>query len=219
MTKDEVKDWLKRKRDFPIQYVTIDTCSKCTLQCEVCRRQFNKQRGIAPGEGGKDMPIADFKKMTKYFKAYSFCGAVSDPLFYKHLISCLKIIDDMEDETHTMIHIAATAKHRTREWYENAFAANKDATWIFALDGLPHESHKYRIGQDGEFMFEMMKLGVSMGAKIRWQYIVFRYNEDHIDEAYNMAKDHGMDFGLKITSRTPKGQKTLNPKWHVDEIL
>ena len=218
--KHEIKDWLKRGRDFRYQYVTIDTCVKCTLQCEMCRRQTNKNiLNISPGEGGKDMPVNDFIKISKYFRAFSFCGAVSDPLFHKNLIECLKIIDNIDDETHTIIHTAATAKHKRRDWYIKAFSANKKASWIFSLDGLPEESHVYRIGQDSHFLFEMMKLGVEMGLNIRWQYLVFKYNENHIDKARELAKRHGIEFNLKLTNRYPKGQKPTNPKWHVDEIL
>ena len=54
--------------------------------------------------------------------------------------------------------------------------------WYFALDGLlPEESHKYRINQDGRQVWEVMKMGAEMGCKIKWQYIVFNYNEKHIE--------------------------------------
>lgn len=219
MTRDEVKDWLERKRDFRYQYITIDTCSKCTLQCEVCRRQSNKNvLGIHPGENGKDIPTDDFLKLSKYFDVFSFCGAVSDPLFCDTLIDCLAITKDVEN-SHTWIHTAATAKHRSKDWYRDAFSANPRAIWIFGLDGLPEESHKYRIGQDGPFLWEIMKLGVSMGIDVEWQYIVFRYNENHIETAHAMAKEHGMRFEIKLSNRYPANQKPLNPKWQHYEIF
>ena len=45
----------------------------------------------------------------------------------------------------------------------------------------PEESHKYRINQDGRQVWEVMKMGAEMGCKIKWQYIVFNYNEKHIE--------------------------------------
>jgi len=219
MTRDEVKDWLRSGRDFKFQYITIDTCSKCTLQCPVCRRQTNKKHlGIPAGEGGKDIPVDDFIKLSKYFEVFSFCGAVSDPIFSDTLIECLKITENIA-ESHTTIHTAATAKHRTKDWYEKAFSANPNARWIFGLDGLPEESHKYRIGQNGPFLWEMMKLGVSMGIDVHWQYLVFRYNEDHVEIAYELAKSEGIKFKIKLTNRYESGQKPLNEKWQHYEIL
>ena len=52
---------------------------------------------------------------------------------------------------------------------------------------LPEESHKYRINQDGRQVWEVMKMGAEMGCKIKWQYIVFNYNEKHIEAARRMA--------------------------------
>lgn len=220
MTRDEVKEWLLRGRDLRYQYITMDTSSKCTLQCPMCRRQTNiKYDKIPPGEYGKDMPISDFIKISKYFEVFSFCGAVSDPIFCENLIESLSIIYNTKENPHVWVHTAATAKHRDKAWYEKAFAANPNATWIFALDGLPETSHIYRVGQNGPFLWEMMKLGVSMGITIEWQYLVFRYNENDIEIAHKMAKENGMNFELKITNRYDTDQKPLNPKWHVDEIL
>ena len=37
--------------------------------------------------------------------------------------------------------------------------------WYFALDGLPEESHKYRINQDGRQVWEVMKMGAEIIVK------------------------------------------------------
>ena len=78
---------------------------------------------------------------------------------------------------------------------------NLSAAWHFGLDGLPEESHKYRINQDGVKLFEIMKLAVSLGVKTYWQYIVFKYNQDHIEQAREMAKQYGMIFKEQHSSR------------------
>ena len=79
--------------------------------------------------------------------------------------------------------------------------SGKNTTWIFGLDGLPEESHKYRINQNGVHLFEMMKMGVSMGVNICWQYIVFNYNQDHISVAEDMSEKEGIEFRLTFSSR------------------
>lgn len=220
MTRDDVKAWLLRGRDLRYQYITMDVSSKCTLQCPMCRRQSNiKYTNIPPGEYGKDLPISDLIKISEYFGVFSFCGAVSDPIFCENLIESLSIIHKTKENPHVWVHTAATAKHRNREWYKRAFAANPNAIWIFALDGLPETSHKYRVGQDGPFLWEIMKLGVSMGINVEWQYIIFRYNENDIETAQKMAKDHNMKFQIKLTSRWGPGQKPSNPEWCLDEEI
>ena len=47
----------------------------------------------------------------------------------------------------------------------------------------------------------MMKLGAEVGCNIVWQYIVFNYNQDHIEQARQMAKDDGLEFKLSFSSR------------------
>jgi hypothetical protein len=85
-------------------------------------------------------------------------------------------------------------------------------TWIFGLDGLPEESHKHRINQNGVHLYEMMKLGSSMGIDIRWQYIVFNYNQDHIDEAQKMAENDNIKFTLAFSNRWNNSKmKSLKP--------
>ena len=54
-----------------------------------------------------------------------------------------------------------------------------------------------------------------------WQYIVFRYNENDIEEAKNMALDNGMTFELNSSSRWDENDplKPTNPKYWIDRNL
>ena len=88
------------------------------------------------------------------------------------------------------------------DWYVKAFNANPNATWYFGLDGLPEESHKYRVNQDGVKLFEVMKMAVDMGMNVVWQYLVFDYNKDHIKEAKSLSK------GMTFLTREPRTFKS-----------
>ena len=61
-----------------------------------------------------------------------------------------------------------------------------------------------------------MKIGAEMGINIVWQYIVFKYNENHIEKAMKMAKDIGVTFELNISARWDQPYdpyKPLNSKY------
>lgn len=110
---------------------------------------------------------------------------------------------------------------RSREWWDAVFNVcleNNNVHWTFALDGLPNESHKYRINQDGEAVWEVMKYGKSRGIDIAWQYIPFAYNEDHIQQAAAMAAEQGIAFHLKLSSRHPEGMIPINPANRIDRM-
>ena len=105
--------------------------------------------------------------MHKFFDKLNFCGGVSDPIYHPQFIEFLEYSKDREVEVHT------AASHQREDWYRSAFKSNSKAQWIFGLDGLPHESHKYRVNQDGEKLFEIMKMAVDIGMDVVWQYLIF----------------------------------------------
>ena len=188
---------------FNTRTLNIDAGPKCTLECSACARQrFREQGKKIPG---KDLTPKQFKKIIKYFKRVSFCGTFSDPIFNIHFIDILKICRD--ENIFTEVHNAAS--HKPEKWYQEAFLANKNANWIFGIDGLPKDSHKYRKNQDGEFLFDMMLLNKYLGMRPEWQYIVFDYNKDDIEEAKKIAKRHKLKFML-ITSKRPVSKDIHN---------
>ncbi len=89
------------------------------------------------------------------------------------------------------VHVASTA--RTEEFFIEAFQANPEAVWIFGIDGLPEQSHHYRVNQDGVKLYNiMLKAREYLTPKPRWQFILFKYNQDSVDKAMEMAKTEGL---------------------------
>ena len=169
------------------RYLNLDITTRCTLACPACRRTDYLNRGVKIN--GEDMPFEDFTKICEYFDHLLFCGGVSDPVFHPQFVKFLEYSKNKKVGIHN------AASHKSIDWYKTAFNANPNATWYFGLDGLPKESHKYRINQDGVKLFEVMKIAVNMGMRVVWQYLVFDYNKDHIEDARSLAE--GMTFSVK----------------------
>ena len=53
-----------------------------------------------------------------------------------------------------------------------------------------------------------MSLASSEGIDCVWQYIVFRYNENDIEEATRMAKDINVQLEIQISNRFFKKKMT-----------
>ena len=181
-------------RSFYDKPINLDITNKCPLQCPACVRQsvfYEQNRHLY-----KEMSIEDFQKILDTFSYIEFCGQQSDPLAHKHFIKFVKMAYSHKLDIHT------ASSHRKEPFYEEAYEVSGfDTTWIFGLDGLPEESHKYRINQDGVHLYEMMKLGANKGCNIVWQYIIFNYNQDHIEQARQMASDEGIKFRLSKSGR------------------
>ena len=209
--------WICTKKDFLMANVIIptfldltytkplnlDITNKCPLECPACMRQsiwYDQNRKLFV-----EMTIDDFKKILKSFSWIEFSGQQSDPTAHSQFHEFLSLSYNHKLDIHT------AASHRKKDFYKEAYErTGLDTSWIFGLDGLPEESHKHRINQDGIHIYEMMKLGVEMGCNIVWQYIVFNYNQDHIEQAKQMAKDNGIEFKLSLSSRWGGGELDID---------
>ena len=173
---------------FNTRRVNIDAGTRCTLQCPGCvRTRFVRDNKRIPG---KDLTIEQFKKIVDYFDEIGFCGTWSDPVFNKNFIQFLKICKYKNKP----VEISNAASHKPIEWYEEAFAANKNAYWVFGIDGLPEESHKYRKNQDGVKLFNIMLNAKYSGLRVLWQYILFNYNIHNVEEAKKLANFHKLEI-------------------------
>ena len=186
-----------KDRNFRGKCINIETNTRCTLQCHLCKRTtytfYNK--GIP--FPGKDLTLTQFRKVIKYFNKVTFSGQLSDPIFGKHFIELLEICH--KNNIKTCVNTAATGK--PEKWYIEAFNANPNAVWTFGIDGMPEDSHKYRKNQDGHFLFEMMLLAKEMDLEVNWQYIIFPYNEADLENAKQWADIHDIFFYVIVSER------------------
>ena len=169
--------------------INLDITHRCTLECPKCLRRS------VPTNNLGDLSLDSFKKIISHFDQIEFCGQISDPIFHPQFIEFLELTKDKRVFVHT------AASHKPMDWYRDAFLANKNAIWEFGIDGLPQDSHKYRINQNGEYLFNVMKTGVELGNDIRWQYIIFKYNENDIPEAIDLAQRHKIPIHINKSSR------------------
>ena len=177
--------------------VNLDGNHRCSLLCPNCPRQ-TKYTNFGMKVAGTDISEKDFDKCIKFFGHINFEGQYSDPVHHPKFLEMLKKCYD--SKVHATIQHASAAK--PFDWYMKAFKINPNARWRFSIDGLPKDSHKYRINQDGEKLFRVMKECASiMKNKPLWQYIVFNYNENDIETCKQMARDIDVDFHVMKSSR------------------
>ena len=193
--------------------ILVETTWRCLLACPMCRRTRKPQEVEIHKKLYGDLKLVDYKKLLDSFNFIKFCGNISDPIYHPEFHEILRI----GKEYNARIEIHTNGWGRKESWWRNAYELcdSKKVSWIFGLDGLPHQSHIYRINQKGEEVFEMMKLGVSLGQQITWQWIPFRYNEDYISEGVRLATKHNMTFMLRPSSRfTPLFKHLLDEDYY-----
>lgn len=195
--------------------LNLEITNKCQLKCPACMRQLWPERL----RGTREHPFETLKVIFDTFPEINFCGNLSDPIYHREFH---QILDYLNYESRYLI--STSGHNKTEEWWRKSFELTKDKNvkWRFALDGLPKDSHIYRVNQNGEQVFEMMKLGASMGCTIQWQYIVFNYNENDIEEAKKLAEDNNILFLLTKSDRFNKSSgaahlKPENPENYIEK--
>lgn len=182
---------------FDRNEVLIDLTHRCPLGCPRCQRQmfFNDLGKKVPGQ---DISLETIDKLTDKFEHVCFGGQLSDPIHHPKFIDVLKICYKKS----TGVKVQTASSHKSINWYREAWQAHPDAKWQFGIDGLPEESHNYRINQDGSKLFNVMcEAKKYLNTKPIWQYIVFRFNEESMDKVKLMAKENDLDLIVMFSSR------------------
>jgi hypothetical protein len=208
-----MNEFFNRKR------INVELTHICSLLCHACPRQTHWKTRLQKKIDGKVLSLENFTKIAKYFDDVHLCGQLSDPMHHPQLPEILKIA--RENNCNTKISTAVSLP--SLEYYRECFDADPNAKWIFGIDGLPKDSHRYRVHQDGEKLFEIM---IDCAKRTKrapvWQYIMFAYNENNVDEAKDLAKKHGIEIVFMQSSRWDfknndgeffKSQKSLPSVW------
>ena len=178
--------------------VLIDLSHRCPLECSRCQRQMWFSGKFYDKVWGNDLPMRSLKMLINKFKHISFGGQLSDPIHYPKFIEVLQ----MCSSKNAVVTVQTASSFKPISWYKKAFEAYPQADWQFGLDGLPEESHKYRVNQDGKKIFQVMLEAKNILTKAPiWQYIVFKYNENHQLQAKRMARENGLRFVIMKSSR------------------
>lgn len=201
-----------KKENFFLRHgINVDLSNRCSLECPKCQRQKYYRNNNLPVPG-RDLSLEDFEKITNFAKHISFCGQYSDPVHHPQFVDFLTIC--REKNIFTEVHTASS--HKSKEWYINAFNSNPAAIWVFAIDGLPKDSHIYRINQDGEKLFNiMLESKKYLYSTPVWQYIIFKYNENDINKAIKLADAHKIKFFTTKSSRWSDNDpyRPINPNF------
>lgn len=182
---------------FVRNHALVDLSHRCPLGCPRCQRQehfTNKGKRVI----GHDLPMSSIEKMTDRFEGLVFGGQLSDPIHHPKFIEILEMCKEKNVETK----VATASSFKTQAWYRKAWQANPDAKWQFGIDGLPSESHLYRINQDGSKLFEVMCDAKNyLNTQPIWQYIIFKFNQGHIKKVKKLARKNNLKLVIMHSSR------------------
>ena len=195
-----------------IQGFHIEPTNMCTLKCPRCSRtefieQFpnrwtNKNLNLNHLKSFLDIDLKN--------KKIEICGNYGDAIYYDQLFDMIEYF-----KSHgATIKLATNGSYKNQEWWTqlNKLLDCQDEV-VFAIDGLPKNFTTYRINADWPSIEQGIKILKSGTVTLSWQYILFSYNENDVEQTKQLSNSMGFDnFFLIDSERWDRGTEWLTPK-------
>jgi MoaA/NifB/PqqE/SkfB family radical SAM enzyme len=187
-----------------INTVHIELTDKCQAACPMClrntygagERPHIKNTEITLNQFVKWFPVEFLKDLT-YFYA---CGNNGDPLLAK---DCLEIFEYVANSSTCGLSIHTNGSLRSKAWWTRAGEVlGSRGTIVFAIDGFKGEHELYRRNTNWDKIIENAKTFIAAGGRAKADCIVFKHNEDRIEELEQFLYSIGFEHvNLKPTER------------------
>lgn len=188
----------------------LEPSAVCTLKCPRCPRTEHPDTPWL----NKNMTLDFVKKfftqdmLRNHVRRVTMCGDVGDPIYCKEYIEICRYIKHTNPDIH--IFTITNGSHKKADWWaELASVLNHRDVINFSVDGYDDASNNlYRINSNWESIITAIKTvrNVNSNVFLNWAMIVFRFNQDHIQNIVDQARALGMD-SLQITRSTKFGSK------------
>jgi len=176
--------------------VFLDISTYCNAACPQCHRTNPNGLDKADWLPLVAWDLETFKKAydlenTKIlYRHFSFCGTWGDPVMNRDLIGMVEYIIKFSNAD---VGIDTNGSIRNEEWWwDLGRIGGRRVRVTFAVDGVNQKMHShYRQKTDlKKVLNNMESLSGTMSYPIV-RTIVFKHNEDYLDEIEKLCKDHG----------------------------
>jgi MoaA/NifB/PqqE/SkfB family radical SAM enzyme len=185
----------------------FEPTSKCTLKCPRCPRTEHKDSIVL----NQDLTLDFFKKvlnedlLINYVKRITMCGDVGDPIYNKEYLEICQYIKKTNPNIH--LFTITNGSYKSADWWKDFASICNDRDSInFSVDGFDHVSNNlYRINSDWDSIQTGMRIMTQESQSfVNWASIIFRFNENELDNIVNQARVIGCD-SVQFTKSTKFG--------------
>lgn len=193
--------------------IHIEPTTKCSLRCPLCDRTLNLQhiKNI-------DCDIEIVSDITKEYDIVIMSGNHGDPIYHSNfheLISKIK-----EKNKSIKIFIDTNGSLRSKKWWEKtAQLLTKDDCITYSIDGDSFNNNIYRVNSKWKSIEDGVKSfrNKNNHTKLVWKYILFKYNENTIKNAVNLAKT--LNFNSFILVESNRKDSKFDPNIKISDIF
>lgn len=188
----------------------LEPSAVCTVKCPRCPRVEHPNTPWL----NKNMTLDFVKKfytedmLRNYVRRVTMCGDVGDPIYCKEYIEICRYIKSVNPDIH--IFTITNGSHKKTSWWEEfASVLNHRDSINFSIDGYDNASNNlYRVNSDFDSIINGIKTvrAHNKDVFLNWAAIIFSFNQDHLENIKNQARELGMDQ-LQLTKSTKFGSK------------
>lgn len=191
------------KYDHQLFFWHLEISSKCALKCPRCTRTQQQ------GKFKVTQMSLDFVKnlmtpelLNDEVVRILLCGGEGDPIYNTEFHEIIKYLKETKPDLEIIL--VTNGSHKKEEWWKKtAEILNEYDKVVFSLDGWDNISNNlYRVGSNYDSaLIGLQTMRKYSKACIQWATILFRFNQDKIDDIKQIAIDNGADsFSLTLSS-------------------
>ena len=176
-----------------LQGLHIEPTNMCTLKCPRCSRTEFIETFKPKDWDNQNLNLDHLKQFLDIDLTgltIGLNGNYGDPIYYPNLFEMIEFFKS--NQSRIILH--TNGSYRPVSWWEKlAGMLDKNDVVTFSIDGTPENFTNYRVNADWTSIQQGIDVLVKSQAHIVWKYIVFSFNENHIDEARQLSQQLGMD--------------------------
>ena len=171
-----------------IENLHIELTNRCALKCIECPRT---KLGV-----GKSVDITTEawpNLSLDKFKSILMCGTFGDAIYHPNITEFFKYVSSTNPDIR--LNFSTNGNHKSESWWsELSSILPAKHRIIFALDGVDDETlNKYRVGSNYDNVINNMRIFINNGGTAVWQFILFKHNENQVDEAKMLSDEYGCE--------------------------
>ncbi len=178
--------------------LNIEVSSRCNGKCPFCSRNKKKR-----SYDNHIIGLSDFKKlpnpMFDTLEWVSFGGNFGDFATNDQMPDITAYIKEMNPKIE--LYGDSNGSVQNEKWWARLGQFFQEGSLFFSLDGLENTHAIHRKGTNFKKIINNVKAFTSAGGQAFWKFILFKHNENQIDEAEKKAKEIGCSRFFVVSSR------------------
>jgi MoaA/NifB/PqqE/SkfB family radical SAM enzyme len=183
--------------------VTMDISTYCNAGCPQCHRTNPDGLGKADWLPLIQWSLEEFKQAItiedfKYIKRISFVGTWGDSIMNKDIFEIVEYVISNS----VPVSIETNGSIRDENWWWNfGVMGGKLLSVRFDVDGINQEMHsRYRRFTHLDKVLSNMNTLAQTKANVGSQTVIFKHNENYLEEILQLCKDNGSNFHTNVIS-------------------